>query len=232
MPRPLLVLLLLVSANIYGQKDSTQKNEQKGWAGTMTIALIPLGETAVGIQPGAEYRFNNRWSLLSEVTFSATSRDKGYLTDRHYTRLKSELRHHFFNNKKRRAFHEYAGFQASYAFRRFTDSSSYYYESQDRDSAIFFDKAKLKSPIATFAIQVGTFISDGRFGVDVFMGFGTRIVNTRISEVVNPRKDKPLPTPFSFPAAYNYAGTVSQFHFNCGIRLFWHFYDFHHPRGR
>ncbi|MBC7873904.1 MAG: hypothetical protein H7Y01_07910, partial [Ferruginibacter sp.] len=229
MPKPVFVLLLLLSARIYGQTDSTENSTQKGWTVTLTGALIPAGPTALGIQPGAEYKFNDRLSLLSEITFKAFPRNSGSLQDRHYMRFKSELRWHFFTRKKR-AFHEYAGFQAAYSFRRFINSSGYYYENQERDSVIFFDKAKIKSPIATFALQVGTIIADGRFVVDVFMGFGARIVQTTPSDVSNPRKGIVIPRAFYRVAAYNYAGTVVQFHFNTGIRFMWHFYDFQHSR--
>jgi hypothetical protein len=228
MPKPVFLLLLLLSSHLHGQTDSTENITQKGWAVTLTPALIPIGN-AFGVQPGVEYRFNDRLSLLSEITVMTSPRNGESVFDRHYARFRSELRWHFFN-KKKRAFHEYAGFQAAYAFRRFIDSSGYYYEKDDRDSVIFFDKARLKSPVTTFAFQVGTIIADGRFAVDVFTGVGVRIVHTTITGVTNPRKGELMPRAFHIPAAYNYKGTVAQMHFNAGIRLIWHFYDFQHPR--
>lgn len=227
MPKIIFILLLLLSTRLHGQTDSTQK----GWAVTLTSSLIPLGSSAIGIQPGAEYKFNDRLNLLSEITFRAAPKNSGLLLDRHYMRLKSELRYNFFK-KRKKVFHEYAGLQVAWASRRFVDSNGHYYENQKSDSAVFFDKAKLKSPITTFAVQFGSIIADGRFGVDVFMGFGVRFVHTSFSEVANPRKGPRIFRAFYFPAAYNYAGNVTQFHFNAGIRFMWHFYDFQHPRKR
>jgi len=227
MPKTVFIFLLLLSTGLHGQPDSAQK----GWAVTLTSSLIPIGSSAVGIQPGAEYKFNDRLNLLSEITFRAASKNSGLLFDRHYMRLKSELRYNFFK-KRKKVFHEYAGLQATWASRRFIDSSGYYYENPKSDSVVFFDKAKLKSPITTFSVQFGSIIADGRFAVDVFVGFGVRLVHTSFSEVTNPRKGLRIFRAFSFPAAYNYAGNVTQFHFNTGIRFMWHFYDFQHPRKR
>jgi hypothetical protein len=227
MPKPFLLLLLILPATLQGQTDSTQK----GWAATLTAALIPIGSTAVGIQPGVEYKFNDRLNLLSEITFSVGRKNKGLLQDRHYMRFKSELRYNYFNKRKKN-FHEYTGLMLTWASRRFIDSNGYYYETRHSDSAVFFDKAKLKSPITTISVQSGCIIADGRLGVDVFMGFGIKLVNTTITEIANPRKGIVETRGFHFPAAYNYAGNTSWFHFNAGIRLIWHFYDFQHPGKR
>src|SRR5687768_3498883 len=165
MPKPVFILLLLLSANLHGQTKRSLNSSQEGWAVTLSGALIPIGN-AFGIQPGAEYRFNDQLSLLSEITIMTSPRNGESVYDRHYMRFRSELRWHFPNNRKR-VFHQYIGFQAAHSFRRFIDSSGYYYEKHDRDSVIFFDKARLKSPITTFALQVGAIIADGRFAVDV-----------------------------------------------------------------
>jgi len=234
MPKPFFALLLLLPACLQAQTDSTKSKKpikQNGWAVTLTGALIPIGSSAFGIQPGADYKFNDRLSLLSEITFRASPRNSGLLKDRHYMRFKSELRYSFFT-KRRKAFHQYTGLLLTWASRRFTDSLGYYYEKQHSDSAVFFDRAKIKSPISTISAQFGSTIADGKFGVDVFIGLGLRLVNTSVSDVTNPRKGLVVPRPFHFPAAYNYAGNVSQFHFNAGIRLIWYFYDFEHPRRR
>lgn len=228
MRKSFFIFSLLLSTVLHGQADSSQR----GWAATLTGALIPLGSSALGIQPGAEYKFNDRLHLLSEITFRAGRRNSNDLIqDRHYMRFKSELRYNFFT-KKKKAFHQYTGLMLAWATRRFIDSSGYYYEKQHSDSAVFFDKAKLRSPITTISVQFGSIIADGRFGVDVFMGFGIRLVNTNITEVVNARKGIVQSRAFYFPAAYNYEGNVSQFHFNAGIRFMWHFYNFKHPQKR
>jgi len=221
------ISLLFLPATMHGQTDSTQK----GWAVTLTSSLIPLGPSALGIQPGAEYTFNDRLNLLTEITSRATPRNRESLQDRHDMRFKSELRYNFFK-KRKRIHHEYTGLQIASAVRRFTDLNGYYYENAHTDTVIFFDKARLNSPVTTLSLQFGSIIADGRLGADLFMGFGVRLVHTTINDVVNPRKGTVHPRAFYFPAAYNYAGNVTQFHFNAGIRFMWHFYDFQHPRKR
>ena len=224
----IIILFLLLSSSLYAQKDSSQK----GLAATLAGALIPISQPGLGIQPGVEYRFNNRISLLAEITIPVNkknSKDSSEL-NKQYLRYKTEIRYSFFNKSKKS--HTYAGLQVSSASRRFVNQNSFYYKEKHGDSVYFYDKASINSPIATVSFQLGSIFSYGRFSVDLFAGIGARFIHTSITNIENQisgvrnRGGSGL----SFTASYSYAGNITMFHLNGGIRLMWHFYDFRHPR--
>jgi hypothetical protein len=203
-----------------------------GWAVTLTGALIPISQPGLGIQPGVEYRLNDRYSLLGEVTIPANkknSKDSSELNKK-YFRVKTELRYSFLSKSK--TSHLYTGFQVSRASRQFINQNSFYLDNKSTDSGYYYNKASVNSPITTVSIQFGTILSKKRFAVDLFAGVGARFIHTAISNIENPVRSA-IRTPdsgLSFTASYCYAGNVTLFHLNGGIRLLWHFYDFSHPR--
>ena len=224
-----LVIFLFFLILVCGQPSSAQK----GWAVTLTGTLIPIGQPGLGIQTGAEYRFNKRWSLLSELVFRANktnSKDSSTL-DKHYGKVKSELRYIIFS-KKDKLSHGYAGLQLSWASRKFINTEGYYYNNRHDDSVSYYSRAAINSPVTTFSAQIGSIITDGRFAVDVFIGVGARFIHTTISDVKNPvRSVKPTGgSGLHFTASYSYAGNITMFHLNGGLRFMWHFYNFKHPR--
>ena len=115
-------LFLLFSSSLLAQKPGTQK----GWAVTLTGALIPISQPGLGIQPGVEYRFNDRYSLLAEITIPANhknSKDSSEL-NKQYLRIKSEIRYRFVSSRKNN--YLYTGLQASTASRKFINRNSFY----------------------------------------------------------------------------------------------------------
>jgi len=222
------ILFLLLSSSLYAQVDSGQK----GWAATLTGALIPISQPGLGIQPGVEYRFNDRISLLAEITIPVNkknSKDSSELNKK-YLRYKAEIRYRFLNKSKKS--HEYAGFQVTRSSRSFSNLNGLYYKERGGDSVYYYDKASINSPITTLSLQFGSVISYGRFAVDLFAGIGARFINTSITDIINPvsagtdsRTDG-----VAFTPSYSYAGNITMFHLNGGIRLMWHFYPFKHPR--
>ena len=225
------IFFMLLSAALHGQNDSTQK----GWAVTFTGTSIPIGQPGLGLQPGAEYRFNDRWSLLSEMVIRANktnSKDSSTL-DKHYFKFKSELRYNFFSKKERWS-HDYVSFQLSWATRKFINTEGYYYDNPHSDSVYYYNKAAINSPVKTVSIQFGSIITEGRFAVDAFVGIGARFIHTSIKDVVNPvRSTKETSADgLHFIASYSYTGNITRLHLNGGIRFMWHFYNFKHPRKR
>lgn len=222
------ILFLVFSSSLYAQVDSTQK----GWAAILSPALIPISQPGLAIQPGVEYRLNDRISLLAEITIPVNkknSRDSSELNKK-YLRYKTEIRYSFLTKSKKS--HEYAGFQVTRASRSFSNLNGLYYKQRGGDSVYYYDKASINSPITTLSLQFGSVISYGRFAVDLFAGIGARFINTSITDIINPvsagtdsRTDG-----VAFTPSYSYAGNITMFHLNGGVRLMWHFYPFKHPR--
>lgn len=230
MPKPFLLLFLLLPATLLAQKDSTAN---KGWAATLTVTSVPIGQPGLGIQPGIEYQFNDRYSLLAEVAFRAnknTSKDSTEF-DKHYLKFKGELRYHLPSKKERWA-HEYFGFQLAHASRSFTTRNGFYYGGLPGDSVYYYGQAAINSPVTTVAVQFGSIITDGRFAMDIFGGIGARFINTDISDIKNQTKGirTTAAEGFHFTASYSYEGSKTMFHLNGGIRFIWHFYNYKHPR--
>lgn len=222
------ILFLLFSASLQAQTSG----EQKGFALTLAPALIPISQPGLGIQPGVEYRFNDKYSLLAEITIPVNgknSKDSSEL-NKQYFRIKSELRYSFLT--KRKASHLYAGLQLSHASRQFINRNSFYFDNPSVDSVYYYDKASINSPVTTVSLQFGSIFTRRRFAVDIFMGIGARFINTNISDIVTPVRgiivdDSDGP---HFTASYSFAGNKTMLQLNAGIRAIWHFYDFRHRR--
>ena len=217
---------------LYSSLKAQSEKKQGGWAVTLTGALIPISQPGLGIQPGVEYRFNDRYSLLTEITIPVNgknSKDSSEL-DKKYFRIKSEMRYSFFSKNK--SSHLYAGLQVSRASRQFINQNSFYYDDRNTDSGYYYSKAAINSPVSTLSLQFGTIIAKGRFAVDLFTGIGARFIHTAITDVKDPVRTviaKAAEGP-SFTASYSYAGNVTLLHLTGGVRLMWHFYEFRHPK--
>ena len=223
-------LLLIVYSSLWAQ---TVK-QQRGWAATITGALIPISQPGLGIQPGIEYRFNDRYSVLAEITIPVNkknSKDSSELNKK-YFRFKSEMRYSFLSKSKKN--HLYVGLQAASSSRNFINQDGLYFDNRNTDSGYYYSKASINSPVATVSFQFGSviFFSKEKFALDLFAGVGARFINTTISDIENPVRSnirKPDSGP-SFTASYSYAGNVTMLQLNGGVRLMWHFYEFSHPR--
>lgn len=233
MPKPFFVFLLLLSSVLQAQTDSSQNSSQKGWAATFTITSVPIGQPGLGIQPGIEYHFNDRYSLLAEVAFRANKNASKDSTefDKHYLKFKTELRYHL-PSKKERWGHEYFGFQLSHASRRFITRNGFYYGDLPGDSVYYYSQAAINSPVTTASIQFGSIMTEGRFALDAFIGIGARFINTELSDIKNQTKGirTNAAEGFHFTASYSYEGNKTMFHLNGGVRFTWYFYNFKHPR--
>ncbi len=218
----------------YAGLNAQSGKKPGGWAATFTGALIPISQPGLGLQPGIEYRFNERYSLLGEITipvYNKNSRDSSEL-DKKYLRIKSEIRYSLRSKNKKS--HTYAGLQFSRASRQFINQNSFYFDHHKTDSGYYYSRASINSPVITISVQLGSVFSFSKkkWALDIFAGAGARFINTDITRVENPVRStirKPDSGP-SFTASYSYAGATTMLHLNAGIRLMWHFYEFRHPQ--
>jgi hypothetical protein len=222
---PLLPVLLIL---IPGLGKAQSKSTNGKWTATFTPALIPLPSGGqFGIQPGVEYNFKPRLSLLVEVTFQTgkNQHSDSAALNKKYFRIKPELRYHFPGKNHRLS--KYIGFQASYAFRSFkNEKEGFYYDDLPYNYVYAFDEAKISSPITTTSIQFGLILTDGkRFAADVFAGTGLRFVNTSFSDVENLRQEMRSRPPdwFTATASYQKIGWLSELHLNAGVRFMYRF---------
>src|SRR6266404_4743186 len=183
----LLFLYTSLLAQSEKKKVSAQSEKKKGtWTATLTGALIPISQPGLGIQPGVEYKFNDRFSLLAEITLRANkknSKDSSEL-NKQYIRYKTEIRYHF--TSKRKKSQQYAGLQLTRASRKFINRGGFYYNGRQGNDVIFYDQASLNSPVVTASLQFGSIISYRRFALDFFAGIGARFIHTTITDIVNP----------------------------------------------
>lgn len=223
------LILIIVSLFFFNLTCLAQGKDtiiERKWAVSITTVLLPLPVRNVGIQPGIEYRISKKVSLLSEVTFQLTGKQKKDSTtaDRKYFRIKPEIRYLFSPHKNKSGnilYQSYIGLQFSYTNRNFTNfKNGYYFDDSPRDSAYFFSQSKIKSPIKTISFQSGVIINVAkRLYTDLFFGIGLRFINTSFSDITNLRKGK-APTKFIAPfESYKYLGNISRIHFNGGLRL-------------
>jgi hypothetical protein len=216
-------ILLFVSYSIAAQKAKTENK----WTASLTGAIIPLPEFNAGIQPGINYQFSDRLSLLTEITIRVGNKaDKdSEAVNKKYFRIQPELRYNFFNKKRKR--NDYAGLRLSYAVRKFADiNKGFYAIKRPGDDGFFYDKANINSPVITSSIQFGTMFSAGKkLSIDLFTGIGARFIKTAYTDVVNPIKgmrSRPADGPV-FYASYSYDGNLTMFYLNAGLRLMYHF---------
>ncbi len=217
----LFFILISVSISTFAQ----DKSKENPWVASLTGAILPLPEFNVGIQPGIMYKFNDRISLLTEITLRVGNKADAdsEAVDKKYLRIQPELRYNL--RSKKRIRNDYLGFRFSYASRSFSDVNGGFYATQNPgDEGFFYDRAKINSPVVTSSIQYGTILSSSkRFSIDVFIGLGLRFVNTEYTDVSNPirgTRTRSVDGP-TFYASYSYNGSLIWFHVNGGLRLFW-----------
>ena len=195
---------------------------------TPTIMPVPF-DKQFGLQTGLQYKIANRLNFLTEITIPTGKEDdpENGIVNKKYFRIKPELRYFLFKKKTM----DYIGLQFSYASRSFTKTrpGNYYYDNLPHDSVVYYDKADINSPITTTSIQLGTdCVLSRNLVLDLFCGFGIRIITTEYTNVNNasikprfiPKCGPILPIPIN---AYSYNDNITRFHMNVGFRLMYFF---------
>lgn len=195
------------------------------WAINFTPSLVNTHSAHFGLQFGSQYMFNDKWDLVTEFTTAVGWKgDNPSVTNQQYFRIKPELR--YFVVKRKANTGGYIGLQLSYTFRNWKDidGGNYFEEKLFEDSTITFQTASVRSPVYTSSVQAGSVIPLGQhFRLDLFMGIGVRIIDTKYSDLENKGKafsQEPKCQILIAPdPAYLVNGTVTRPHFNLGIRL-------------
>jgi hypothetical protein len=225
MSRKLLLLFFVMPLLAQAQR---LPETTKGWAVSFSPALVPFPHLSVALQPGVEYRFNKKYSLLTEFAFVpfALNHDSSHL-GRQYLRIKPEFR--FMLPRGTRDHKEYIAFQFSYAFRSFRNANGgFYYNSVKKQDITSYSTARINSPIFTGSFQFGSDFLIGRhLHAEIFAGAGIRNIRTSYSDVTNPQvgnaADPPRYVFLRIDPAYRFNQSIIQVHINGGARLLYRF---------
>lgn len=218
----LIILLLVFSATVvFSQKDSTAGDSR--FSVSLGPALLPIRSMNFGVSTGAEFRFSEKISFFTELSFFPGPKNNADSTGMHkkYLRIKPEIRYYLpagINRPKM-----YVALQYSHASRSFDNERGGYYFLKGRtDSVNNYDRIHIKSPVQTIAGQLGVlFRAADILSIDYFMGFGFRWVNTSYSQAENLHlaSYSPIKGAFHFNGAYQYEGLRTGVHLTMGIRL-------------
>lgn len=223
MQRPFFVIVLLF-AN--GFLHAQEAKKESLWAASFTAAILPLPAVNIGIQPGIYWRWNERFSAMTEFTLRTGKRaDKdSEAVDKKYWRVQQEWRYHF--RRKKHKGDWYTGLRLAYAQRKFADINSGFYAtgSPGSDKGFYYDKAHIKSPVFSTALQGGIILhGKKRLSADLFTGIGARFIKTTYSDAVNlasGTRTRPSGSPV-FYASYDFNGSGVWLQVNAGVRLLW-----------
>lgn len=189
--------------------------------------ILNITSNRIAVQVGAEYGFNERWSILTDFVVGLKKDPPTNVSGEKFFRVKPEIR--YFLSDRKAYSHAYLGLQVSYSGRNWKDEDgSYFEENLFEDSAITYQSASVRSPVFTASVQGGTIIPIGEnFGLDLFAGFGIRIINTSYSNIQGTGKThalRPICTVmFSPDPAWLVNGRVTRPHFNTGFRFIYRF---------
>jgi hypothetical protein len=214
----LISALLFVNLSAHAQQDSFLLQRISV---VISPALLSSYNIVAGLQTGVQYRFNEKWSGVSEIAFPVQNSNSLRIESVRYLRIGAEIKR--FGNNNMRRHKRYFSLQTRYAFRRWQEvSDDYYYERKILDSVVFYDKANIKTPVLSMALKLGLEFHLGRrFMIDWFSGAGARTIFTTYKKVEGARRElKPLRARGGFViSAVDYNYTVTRFHYVSGFRL-------------
>jgi hypothetical protein len=162
MKKTLLLGFLLLSFYLLKAQDSK-------WAVSFTPALVQSPAIHYAVQPGFEYKFNDRLSILTEFAFTTRKDKDSSFTNGKYFRIKPELRYAI--RKSKWGPELYGGLQLSFSYRKWDDLNGgcYFKSKSQQDSSINFTRGTITSPILTSSLQFGIIYSLGdHISIDFF----------------------------------------------------------------
>lgn len=207
--------------------DAQQHVPSARWTAGLTLGILPVPGSGLGIQPSIEYYFTDRFSLMTDITLQTNKKnnDDSLAFDKKYFRVRPEFRYILSDPEKVVRF--YAGLQGGFANRSFTTlKHGFYYTDKNSDTVWAFDRGRVNSPIITVSLQLGLLIvNKGPLSADIFMGSGARFITTRFSDLVNLHTERRSfgYEFFTVKKAYNQLGRIVRSHYTAGLRLIWRF---------
>jgi hypothetical protein len=218
--RPFIIVVFIATAQA---SIAQQKKVIKSWAAGVTTNLAIPGSTYLALQPCAELRFENRYSIVGGYSFKLIDLDESEqsITNERYGRFLVEGRYRFTKKESKPAF--YTSLQLTWSFRKFTKADGHFLYEYDDDSTTYFTKANVSSPVTTASVQLG-FNSQGKkkFYMDFFGGMGFRVTNTKFSNIEGKTRSlNLLRKHYDWDAGLEVGKPATYFHITAGLRLFY-----------
>ncbi|MGB3006929.1 MAG: hypothetical protein WBC06_10485 [Chitinophagaceae bacterium] len=225
--RSLLILSCFFLHVIAINAQSPHKTSFKRLAISFSPGTVPLPGNPLSLQPGIEFFFTPRISLLNEIglqTMRNSDLDSTALNKR-YFKYKAEARYYFFSNDKK-GFNPYLGLQFTTANRKFDVGKTYrYYDTFQDDSVYSYSRASINSSVKTMVLQLGGTIRIFKnFYSELYIGYGARFVNTMYYSVENLQKIRNVGFFNIKPiSSFRYIGKVTGTQLNLGFRISYRF---------
>ena len=184
MRRILLLVLIVSSFSAHAQKkyeDRLINGYHDG--GYLTLNVLSLGDLRLPtIQPGFEYKINNRLGLEAAVGLPVKYDSRLRQTDTtffHYYKLRSTARYYIYHHRG------YLGFELYYTHSHY---SEYRYEYSDKNFQNYHsDYAESRRSVYGFDLKYAWIFRIGRkLFVETFAGMGPRFVTVGLQSNVNP----------------------------------------------
>ncbi len=213
----IIVIILLIPASLLAQKEI-----EKRWVLSFSPGIVPLPGKPLSLQPGVEFFFNAKFSLLNEISLQ-TGKNKDVdstAVDKRYFKYKTESR--FYITKNKDAIRPYLGLQFTTAKRKFdVNKSDRYYETFQHDSVYIYNKASINSPVKTGTLQLGIASRVYKdFYLDISIGCGFRYVNTEYSSLINLQKIRNVGFFNVRPiSSYRCIGQLTRLQLNPGFKI-------------
>ncbi|HLF47578.1 MAG TPA: hypothetical protein VI548_14200 [Chitinophagaceae bacterium] len=226
MTRLFFLSVLVVCFYSIGNSQQEKETAKKHWAISFSPGIVPLPGDPLGLQPGAEFFFNPKISLLNEISLQTGKNKNLYSTalNKEYFKYKTEIRYYI--TKKEKVNKVYFGIQFTTAKRKFdVGKPDRYYETFQDDSIYTYNSASINSPVKTGTLQFGvTAKVFNDFYIDLGMGYGVRVINTEYTSLVNLKKISNVGIFHIRPiSSYYYNGKLTRSQLNFGFRIYYRF---------
>jgi hypothetical protein len=222
-----ILVLSFAGLSFWGHAQDKKQEPLKPLVISFSPGIVPLPGNPLAINPGIEFFFTHRISLLNEIALQTGKNNNHDSTalNKRYFKYKAEARYYFFAQDKD-IITTFLGVQFSHANRKFDiGKASEYYDRSQHDSIYAFTRASVSSPVNTLTLQIGgTARIANNFYFELSMGCGLRFINTTYSSLVNPKtiedqgfiNIRPL-------SSYRYTGKDTRWQLNLGVRVSYRF---------